>query len=296
MAQQVEFKKVRDFGEVIGDTFLFIKQNFKPLLKTFVYFCGFFMLAGMISTIILQINTLVDSNAYVGTNNFQVNYFHQLGDHYIEFLFTMLIGMLFFNSLSVSVLGYIAAYIQKGNVVPTTTEVWGYYKYYFFRFFGISIVTSLFMGLCFVCCVIPGIYVFPAMTILYPVVIVENAGLGGAFDRSFKLIKNEWWITAAIILVVWIITYFASAIIRIPSVIIAMVSALTHAEKPIGNAYVIVSSIGQYLSYFFFLIPMIASALIYFNLVERKESVGLMSRIENLGADAAETHHPEEEY
>ena len=43
MIQKVEFRKVRDFGEVISDTFLFMKQNFKPLFKAFFYLCGFFL-------------------------------------------------------------------------------------------------------------------------------------------------------------------------------------------------------------------------------------------------------------
>ncbi len=31
--EQIELRKARDFGELINDSFLFIKGNFKPLLR-----------------------------------------------------------------------------------------------------------------------------------------------------------------------------------------------------------------------------------------------------------------------
>ncbi|SER12920.1 hypothetical protein [Pedobacter rhizosphaerae] len=295
MAQQVEFKKVRDFGEVIGDTFLFIKQNFNPLLKTFIYFCGFFMLAGLLTAIMVQLNMFRETGGMKIAPIYTSSY-ARISDFVGQYLLLIIFVMLFYNAIYVSVLSYIILYIEKGNIAPSTQEVWGYYKYYFFRILGSSFVAGIFMVICFICCIIPGIYVFPAMSLFYPIIIMENETLGHSFDRSFKLVKNEWWITAAILLVVWIITYFMSMVIQIPAAIIMMFSAITHTEQPISNAYIILSATGQYLSYIFFIIPIIASALIYFNLVERKESTGLMSRIESLGADAAERHHSEEEY
>jgi hypothetical protein len=295
MAQQVEFKKVRDFGEVIGDTFLFIKQNFKPLLKTFIYFCGFFMLAGLLTAIMVQSNVFREAGA-MKIAPIYTNSYSRISDFAGQYLLLIIFIMLFYNAIYVSMLSYVTLYIEKGNIAPSTQEVWGYYKYYFFRVLGSSIVAGLFMVICFICCIIPGIYVFPAMSIFYPIIILENASLGHSFDRSFKLVKNEWWITAAILLVVWIITYFMSMVIQMPAAIIMMFTAISHTEQPISNAYIILSSCGQYLSYIFFIIPIIASALIYFNLVERKESVGLMSRIERLGADSTDKHHTEEEY
>jgi hypothetical protein len=295
MAQQVEFKKVRDFGEVIGDTFLFIKQNFKPLLKTFIYFCGFFMLAGLLTAIMVQSNVFREAGA-MKIAPIYTNSYSRISDFVGQYLLLIIFIMLFCNAIYVSMLSYVTLYIEKGNIAPSTQEVWGYYKYYFFRVLGSSIVAGLFMVICFICCIIPGIYVFPAMSIFYPIIILENASLGHSFDRSFKLVKNEWWITAAILLVVWIITYFMSMVIQMPAAIIMMFTAISHTEQPISNAYIILSSCGQYLSYIFFIIPIIASALIYFNLVERKESVGLMSRIERLGADSTDKHHTEEEY
>src|SRR5688500_1783125 len=33
--QKIQLRKLRDFGENFNDTFLFLRQNFKPLLRSF---------------------------------------------------------------------------------------------------------------------------------------------------------------------------------------------------------------------------------------------------------------------
>ena len=54
MKEKIEFRQLREFDGIISGALLFIKQNFKPLLKAVFYLCGFFMLAGVISTVFTQ--------------------------------------------------------------------------------------------------------------------------------------------------------------------------------------------------------------------------------------------------
>src|SRR6202007_1524506 len=58
MDSKIELAKPRDFGEIISDTFAFVKQNLKPLLKYFFIFCGFFLLATGATEILTQIQAL----------------------------------------------------------------------------------------------------------------------------------------------------------------------------------------------------------------------------------------------
>ena len=41
MSKPLNLRKDRDFGQVINDTFTFISQNFKPLVKNYLLFVGF---------------------------------------------------------------------------------------------------------------------------------------------------------------------------------------------------------------------------------------------------------------
>ena len=286
MKEKVEFKKIREFGDIIGDTLLFIKQNFKPLMKCFFALCGLFILGGMLSSIMSQlqmVGLLEDArSADIGRvyGNSRFSSFSNFGLNYL-LVFVFLI--LNYTAMHITVLSYISIYIQKGNVAPTLAEVWSYFKFYFWRMLGSGIVMTLFAVLCFICCVIPGIYVFPAVSLFYVIMVIENASFSFSFDRSFKLLKNEWWISAATLLVIWIITYACTLVVQVPGMIIAMVSALTHLEQPITKGYAIATSVSSYLAQIFMVIPIIGATFIYFNLVERKESIGLLNRIDGLG-------------
>jgi len=297
MAEKIEFRKLREFGEIIGDTFLFLRQNFKPLMKAFIYLCGIFMLGGILTSIMAQIEMGGMQQNFRNSSNFSDGtVWAKISKFAIQYLLMIVLMILSYTSIYVTVLSYISLYIQKGNVAPSMEEVWSYFKFYFLRMLGSGIVMSLFLGLCFLCCFIPGVYVFPAVSIFYPIMIIENASLGYSFDRSFKLLKNEWWSTAGVILIIFIITYACTMFVQLPATIIAMVSAFTHAEQPITKTYAIVTSISQYISQVFLIIPIVCATLIYFNLVERKESAGLMDRIDGLGKAPEQFNSTPEEY
>ena len=75
-----------------------------------------------------------------------------------------------------------------------------------------------------------------------------------------------------------------------------MISVFTHKGVALEKGFQIFASSSQYLAQIFMIIPLVSSAFIYYNLVERKESLGLFERIENFGNLPSANLHPEEEY
>ena len=294
MEQIVEFKKAREFGEIIGDTFLFIKQNFKPLMKAYFYLCGFFILGGLLITVFTQLRIVGMVNP-IRANEIN-NPIAMLLNFSFSYFLIIVLKVLSYTSFYVTILSYIALYIEKGNIAPSVPEVWSYFRFYFFRMLGGGFLITCFAFLCFICCIIPGIWVAPAVTIFYAIMIMENAGISYAFNRSFKLVSEEWWITFATIIVIYLIYFASSMLVQVPALIIVWASAFTHLENPINATYAIVTTVSQHLSEVFLIIPIVCSALIYFNLVERKENTGLMSRIEGMGNYSATDHAKPEEY
>ena len=126
MEQNIELAKPRDFGEVLGDTFVFIRQNLKPLLKYFVIFCGFFVVATAATS------TVVELRAINLTTSFDANDFANesvlgrimplIGSYLLLITFYILQSV----TLNVMILSYMALYQKKGNTVPTVDEMWGY--------------------------------------------------------------------------------------------------------------------------------------------------------------------------
>lgn len=281
MSEKVEFKKLREFGEIINDTIRFCKDNFKPLLTVFVYFCGIFILAGIIASIFQQMGMQkafrnIDPRDALGA---------LAGYASMSYFFVALIGTAYYTAVNVCILSFIALYIEKGNVAPTVEEVWGYFKYYFMRVLGSGIILSLLMIGSLAMCLIPGLYLFPAISLMIPVMIFENASFSYSFSKSFKLLKENWWTTAATLLILWVITYASSAFASLPATIMIMVSSLAGGFKGLSDGLIIFSSILQGICRIFMIIPIIGVSFCYFNLSERQNSGGLMERIQKMGQD-----------
>lgn len=289
MDNKIEFKKLREFGDIINDTFQFIKQNFKMLLKVLLYFSGFFLLATMIAGISQQLTVF---NGMVNPSQNPAQYF----DNFLSFnyLFLMIFYFLSYTTLNVSILCFISLYVEKGSVAPSIEEVWSYLKYFLLRAMGGTFFISIFFMFCFACCLIPGIYVFPAVSLFLPVMIFENGSLSYSFSRSFKLIKEQWWITAATLFVLWIITTACMTFISIPTSIFTMASVFTQGMKGMSTTGIIVSTIIQYLSQIFMVIPLIGSSLLYYNLAERIGNTGLFDRINQMGETKQEFNKDEQ--
>jgi len=288
---RLEFKKIREFGEVINDTFTFIKQNFKPLLKVYFYLCGFFVLATLITAIMQQIGIqkiLKTSGSMQGMEIFRSMFSYQ-------YLLVLIFSMANFTAINVSIFSFVALYVEKGNVAPTVEQVWGYFKYYYFRALISSIIISLLLLIGFVFCMIPFFYIFPAMSLFFPVMMIENGSFGYSFGRSFRLLKDQWWITAGTIIIIWVITYATTSFASLPGIILTVVSSLTSKSKEISTVVIIISTTIQYLCQVLLIIPVIGVSLSYFNLAERLDSTGLMSRIDQLG-EKQEFQIDKEEY
>lgn len=294
MINQLEFKKRRDFGQVINDTFTFMRQNFKPLIKTYFTFCGLFVLASMAAMLMQQYKMVNVINTGIGNRYGQRS---GLGYIYgIEYFLSILFSLATYASMSVAILSYIAIYVQKGNQTPTTDEVWGYFKYYFFRVFGNSLLLMLMLGIAFLFCLVPGFWLFPFVAMMFPIMVIENGSLGYSFNRSFKIIKDNFWVTFGTLVVVWIIVTACMSLVVLPTSILNMVTMFTSKTPRMNVTLTMITTVLQSICQVFTIIPIITISLIYFSLVEQKENPGLMERISNFGNNEKPVDTRPEEY
>jgi hypothetical protein len=187
-------------------------------------------------------------------------------------------------------------YKEKGNEAPTVAEVWAYVKYYFFRAFGTAIVLIAAILVGFVCCIIPGIYLWGVFLLILPIMVFENGTLGYSFNRSFQLIKNNWWHTFGAIVVIYFIIAAAMIAVSIPvEFIVFGVSFLTKNSSM--QTYTLVYLVIIHLMQFTYVLPVIVAALVYFSLNEQKDDASLLARIQKLGKhDAQADQSPAEDY
>ncbi len=292
MKQPIELRRLRDFGQVINDSFTFLKENFKPLFKALLIICGFFILISTISSVFAYLNM-------GGAFNFNVNA-NDLGSrpagYFISLMVNIFILIITQSFIHLVTLCYISVYLQKQNLTPTLSEVWDYFKFYFFRVVGSGILIFLILMIGTMLCFIPGIYLMPIMYLVIPIIIIENSSFRYAFNKSFVLIKDNWWLVFGVIFIMSLIISVASSIASIPISILTVGSKFFTAKSYTLPLIIIFSALKNILLLAYSL-PAIAISLCYFNLSEQKDGTGLLDRIERLGKSVPNTQNlPTEEY
>ncbi len=293
--QEINFRKVREFGDNLNDTFLFIKQNLKGLLGAFFGFCGIFMLGKAI------FSGLYESRSF--------GFLDRLGGGFAaggqrtaiseiftpEYFLIIFFSWLTFVSMRVVLAAYIKFYVENDGLHPSMDQVWVYFKKYFFRvfFYSIPIWVLIIIGTLF--CLLPGIYLAVVFTAFDMVLVIEDATMGEAFNRCFLIIKDQFWISLAIYLVALIIYSFGGMIISL--LIGGLVGLATYfTTKSIGTTAGVVTSFLNIFSGVFYIVFFVSSAFQYFNLAERHDGTGILQRIDALGGDQSGSHEqiPEE--
>jgi len=296
MNELIELRKTRDFGQIINDSFTFLKQNFKPLFGSLLIICGFFIVIGTVTSVFQYMGMM---NLYKGAFPFNANSY-EVPDYTITYFLSLIFNAFVMIMLQVCIhmvtLCYISVYLQKGNVKPTFEEVWGYFKYYFFRVLGSGIVITILIVVGLILCIIPGIYVANVFYLIIPIIIIENASFGYAFNKSFRLIKNNWWFVFGVIFLTSLIVGVASSIANIPITVIT-IGAKFFSNKSFTLPLLIIFSALRNIMMLAYTLSAVAVALCYFNLSEEKEGLGLLGRIENFGKSSeGDSSSPTEQY
>jgi hypothetical protein len=272
----IELRRIRDFGEIINDTFTFLKQNFKPLFLSLLVICGFFVLVGTVTTAFSQIAIYdsVDANQASDYNSGL-----KVGLGVIANALVTILSQFF---IYLTTLCFVAVYLEKKGEKPTAQDVWSYFKHYFFRSLGSAFLLMILACLGFLFCFIPGIYLMPIFYLVLPVMVMENASFNYSFNKGFKLIKDYWWTVFGIIFVCSLIVSVCSSIATVPLTLVSSLRPFV-SMKYVSWPIMIFFSMLQNILMLTYAIPTIAIALCYFSLEERKDGTGILERIEMFG-------------
>ncbi len=118
----------------------------------------------------------------------------------LSFLVLLISGVVYYALLNGVVLHFIKSYIKNDGVV-IKEEVTQGVKNDFWKLIGTSFLVGIivFVGAMF--CFIPGIYFGVVLSTAYAVVVFDGKEVGDTISYCFNLIKDEWWITFATLLV-----------------------------------------------------------------------------------------------
>jgi len=287
----IEFKKTRDLGSIISDAFKFIRENWKGYFGTVVKIAGPAFIIFIIAMALymrsiggMMSGLSVDSSSV--TPNFGVEMFAYI-------FLAMVAGLVFYVLMQMASLYYIKSYINNNGTVDKN-EIVNNVKQNFWRFLGYGFLMIVIIMIGTMLCFLPGIYLWVVLSLGTSILVFENKSVGDTITYCFTLIKDHWWETFGVVLVVGLLVGILGQIFGVPAMIYQLVKMGISASNndptamfslfsdPIYLILMVISYAGQFL---LSSITLITSVFIYYDLNEQKNLTGTIEKIDSLGSD-----------
>ena len=308
--READFRRERDFGAKIAATFEFVAAQFKPLFKCLAYFvlpgallAGIGM--GLFMSKMLAMMPPVSSTGHgpmVVARNYSSNPF--AGTSFVSIGLATVGFLAAFLLLSSTVYGFVRVRMNlPADEIVQPAQVWAYISQRLGRVVGAWLLLTLVMlvgmgavggslallGPGFVVFLfLPLVWATVCLGLYFPALWMEDEGVLAALRRSFYLVKGKWWSTLGLYLIISFITGIINYVFLIPVyglMMTRMVLKLPGSDSELLS----VAAMSIYALGWIFTacLPLLAMLFQYFNLVERKEGVGLRLLVGTLGQTAA---------
>lgn len=278
----IELQQQRDFGDLINVTFKFVIQNFKKLGGILLTYAGPFILIGVLLESYGTASLFSDMayTAYGTSGLLQSFSFGYIAGLIIHSIGTVLLLAIIYN--------YMKLYKERGGADNfTKEEVWQEVKESFLMIVGSSVLIGLMIFAGILLLIVPGIYISIPLSLLVFMRVIEKNSFGDALSRSFYLIKEYWWFTLGLMVVIGFITYIAAMVFMIPQMIMSIFMSISfYSGSGEGGImriiFIIVNTISTFGYSLIFAVPYTTTAFQYYNLVERKDNPGILDRISKI--------------
>ena len=282
-----QLRKPRDFGQIITDTFTYLRVHFKTLGKAlFVFVFPIVLISGvLISSSFMTIFDIADPIAA------QQPVTPELSGEMISFFVKFFVGMTLFmiNFLLIYVVVFKhMQLIDEGVDEIETGMLLEDFARNFFGTLGLFVVIIIATMIGFLFLIIPGIYIATKLSLAPVIFISEEESFGDALSKSWEATQDYWWFTFGMSFVMGIIMNFASYIFIIPMyILIGIVSFSTASSQgdpsSLGTIISVLYGLSVVVPALLYCMPVTSQALVYFNIQERKTGSSMMDRIESLG-------------
>ncbi len=286
----VVLKQVRDLGEIITDTFRFLKENWRPLFRAIGTLClpvallSGFIMGKSLGDLQLMLQNFSEGNTDMAVFETMVGRFLPMVLGYGLFIlaYLVLIGI---------VHEYMRAYQLGEHHGITPGELWSRAWPQLGSYFGATFLSGLLILLGFVLCILPGLYPLTVLALVQVCHAMERTGGGGALSRSNTLVMHQFWPTLGLVLVVYILQAVLNGLLNLPFSVVSGVLELNKMGVPIGGGdeqlpfwyatFTALSTAFQLMTTML-VYPIVATALClkYFTLIVEHEGAGLAEKIQ----------------
>jgi len=287
----INFKKERDLGAIISDTFAFVREEYKTIFRLYLKHVGWLLLLIVAASAYYQYESLsitVDLTE-PGSQNELIDLFASAG---LAVLILSIVSLAY-SALSILTINSIIKSYVKNQGEIKEEDVKSYIGQFFWRTLGSLIVVAILVFIGFLLCILPGVYLIVPLSLIFSVVVFQEKSFSDAFSECFQLIKQNWWITFATLLIISILISIIGVVFQIPIIVMSAMEAvvsINEGSDAVGTSqlasdwlymtFYVIASIAQYI---LSLITVISIAFIYFNLNEIHHKTGTLEDIDRIG-------------
>ncbi|MCY1719140.1 hypothetical protein OU798_02235 [Prolixibacteraceae bacterium Z1-6] len=267
--KEIQFRKKRELGVIISDSFEFLKLEIKPISRLILIYVLPFVVLYAFGQVYLQRNVL---SAIDLTD--QEKLMANIGPFYLNMFLFLFFGLFIQSLLVGTYYSYIEAYLKLGKGNFNLSDISAKFFANSLLAMGANLVFAVIVFFGIIMCFLPGIYFANTFSLLLIIFIYEKKGLGDALSRSWKLVNTQWWNTLILNLLAIVMIWAVSMLISIPTMVMGISKNLFSSEftNPVDYPqwYWIVTGITAAVSTLLMIIPFTFQAFQYFNLEERE--------------------------
>ncbi len=267
----IEFRRERDFGEVVNVTFHFLRAELLPLGKSLLYIIGpAALMLGLAASAFSMVDTSLESGE-------ELEQFFNTGGValFVYFLILIVLQPVVYVLAVLVVNGYIILHQERPERSIDVSEIWVIVKSRFGEMLGVTLILGFYLvgwyllalvvsviligvpvaifdgasgadgwvsvafGVLFAMfgfLVAFGLLIYRAViySLVFPVKMHESIPFGEALDKAKYLIEGKWWSTFLVIFVSTIIMYILGFVFNVPQFVLSLLSEL-HMVGPEGE-------------------------------------------------------------
>lgn len=272
----INFKKRRDLGTMLSDTFKFLSIEWKPFFLTIFKIAIVPVLIAICAVIyyVMYSTSFLGDFLQMNDDNSDIN-FSQIILPLLVFMITYLVA---YALVTVASLSYIKSYIVNKGVV-NYQEIQELTKEKFWPYVGLFFLIGIIIGFGLLFFIVPGIYFGVVLSLSICLLIFQNKGVLDSINDSFGFIKNHWWETFGIILVVQIIIGVISFVLDLPASIYQGVDMASVIQNSDSNEilsffsdpiYLTLIAISYFVKFILYTLSIIVTVFIYYDIKEQK--------------------------
>jgi hypothetical protein len=275
----INFKRKRDLGKILSDTFQFLSTEWKPFFGTILKTSIIPVLIAICAMVYYAMSSISFFGEFSQTADFKDFFdfnFSELLLPIVAFFFSYLVA---YALITVSALAYIKSYIANKGFV-NFEEVQNLTKGKFWSYVGLFVINGIIVGFGLLFCVLPGIYLGVVLSLSICLLIFQDKSVLDAVNDSFSFMKEHWWETFGIILIVQILIAVLGGVVSLPATLyqatdIALLMQNGGSDELLSvfldPIYLLLIVISYLVKFILYIVTIVVTVFIYYDIKEQKD-------------------------